>query len=62
MAGVDLKTIQGLLDHQTFEMTLRYAHLSPPPQVCNLFLNYILKICIFRLGLDNLSSVYYNVH
>ncbi len=29
MAGVDRKTIQELLGHQTFEMTLRYAHLSP---------------------------------
>lgn len=29
MAGVDLKTIQELLGHQTFEMTLRCAHLSP---------------------------------
>ena len=29
MAGVDIKTIQELLGHQTFEMTLRYAHLSP---------------------------------
>ena len=29
MAGVDLKTIQELLGHKTFEMTLRYSHLSP---------------------------------
>jgi len=29
MAGVDLKTIQKLLGHKTFEMTLRYSHLSP---------------------------------
>jgi len=24
-----LKTVQELLDHKSFEMTLRYAHLSP---------------------------------
>jgi site-specific recombinase XerD len=29
MAGIDLKTVQELLDHKSFEMTLRYAHLSP---------------------------------
>lgn len=29
MMGVDLKTIQELLGHKTFLMTIRYAHLSP---------------------------------
>ena len=27
MAGVDLKTVQELLGHHTYEMTLRYSHL-----------------------------------
>jgi len=29
MNGTDLKTVQELLEHKTFSMTLRYAHLSP---------------------------------
>jgi len=29
MAGVDLRTVQELMGHQTIAMTQRYAHLSP---------------------------------
>jgi hypothetical protein len=29
MAGVDLRTLAGLMGHQTIQMTMRYAHLAP---------------------------------
>jgi hypothetical protein len=29
MAGVDLRTVQELMGHQSYEMTLRDAHLAP---------------------------------
>jgi site-specific recombinase XerD len=29
MRGVDLKTVQELMGHQTIAMTLRYSHLTP---------------------------------
>ena len=29
MAGVDLRTVQELMGHQSYEMTVRYSHLAP---------------------------------
>ena len=29
MSGIDLTTVQQLLGHQTYQMILKYAHLSP---------------------------------
>ena len=29
MMGVDLRTLQEILGHKSFQMTLRYSHLSP---------------------------------
>jgi hypothetical protein len=29
MAGVDLRTVAGLMGHKTIQMTMRYAHLAP---------------------------------
>jgi site-specific recombinase XerD len=33
MAGVDLRTVGELMGHQTFQMTMRYAHLAPEHKV-----------------------------
>ena len=33
MAGVDLRTVQGLMGHQGIQMTVRYAHLAPTHQL-----------------------------
>ena len=33
MAGVDLRTVQGLMGHKTIQMTVRYAHLAPQHQL-----------------------------
>ena len=29
MAGVDIRTVQELMDHQPITMSLRYSHLAP---------------------------------
>src|SRR5947208_16718087 len=31
MDGVDIRTVQELMGHETLAMTVRYAHLSPGP-------------------------------
>jgi hypothetical protein len=33
MAGVDPRSVQGLLGHKTIQMTIRYAHLAPKYQL-----------------------------
>ena len=33
MAGVDLRTVQELMGHETMAMTERYSHLSPAAQI-----------------------------
>lgn len=33
MQGVDIRTVQELMGHKTIQMTLRYAHLAPQPQL-----------------------------
>src|SRR5439155_25425729 len=32
MAGVDLRTVQTLMGHESIEMTIRYSHLTPEHQ------------------------------
>ncbi len=33
MNGADLRTVQELLGHQSYEMTLRYSHVAPEHQL-----------------------------
>ena len=35
MAGVDIRTVQELLGHQSLAMTMRYSHLAPVPLCAN---------------------------
>jgi site-specific recombinase XerD len=56
MAGVDLKTVQELMRHKTFKMTLRYTHLSPTHT-----LDAVYKLCLTQNAGSTSTSTGENV-